>query len=416
MPYYDRARPRVGVPSMLSDERIWAHMHSTPFAFNPDLLKYRFWLRKADVVMFGKAYRKELEAAPNVRLLLNANAVNIQTDEPGGTVRHVDVRSLDGRAAKICARAFVLACGGVDNARLLLLSDKVHSRGVGNSQDLVGRYFMEHPEPIAATIHTDDPLKSLANLRFVDTESVGFLPGLWIPDGLQEREGLLNSIARLDFRSRDRTVHLLRKYGRQFRTGAWAADTLPSDLWHIVRNVDIVGWNLYRKGILGLSLVPRPEDVDRLEIIIQLEQSPNPASRVVLTDERDALGLRRAGLDWRIQALDKHTVRRHAEVVGAEFARLGIGLLKFEDWVLDGALDWGDAPNGGYHHMGTTRMHADPKKGVVDANCKVHGMQNLYVAGSSVFPTVGYMNPTMTIVALSIRLADHLKGLSDRPA
>ena len=131
---------------------------------------------------------------------------------------------------------------------------------------------------------------------------------------------------------------------------------------------------------------------------------------MTLTDERDALGLRRARLDWQLTDIDKRTVRALTEALGAEFARLNIGRVRLADWLRDDSGSaWPSDMFGGNHHMGTTRMAADPTRGVVDKDCRVHHLDNLYVAGSSVFPTAGCANPTLTIVALTLRLADHLK-------
>jgi choline dehydrogenase-like flavoprotein len=138
-----------------------------------------------------------------------------------------------------------------------------------------------------------------------------------------------------------------------------------------------------------------------------VEQTPNPNSRIRLADERDALGIPLAAVEWRLTDLDKFGIRRAHELIAAEAGRSGFGRLRLElkdaqEVPLEGAA-------GGYHHMGTTRMHDSPLLGVVDRNAKVYGLENLYVAGSSVFPTSGYINPTMTITALALRLSDHLK-------
>ncbi len=135
------------------------------------------------------------------------------------------------------------------------------------------------------------------------------------------------------------------------------------------------------------------------------EQLPNPDSRVTLMEECDALGQRRARLDWRMTHLDMKTIIRGQEIIDEELRNAGLGRLHIEmhEEVPPPHL------TGGWHHMGTTRMHTDPRQGVVDENCRVHGVSNLFIAGPSVFPTGGYANPVLTIVALSLRLADHIK-------
>ena len=129
------------------------------------------------------------------------------------------------------------------------------------------------------------------------------------------------------------------------------------------------------------------------------------ASTESLTEKRDRLGKNHVALNWQLSEIDKYSIKRAHEIIGEELGRAGLGRLRitFDE----------DVPllNGGWHHMGITRMHVDPKQGVVDANCRVHGISNLYIAGSSVFPTAGYANPTLTIVALAVRLADHMQRI-----
>jgi len=117
----------------------------------------------------------------------------------------------------------------------------------------------------------------------------------------------------------------------------------------------------------------------------------------------------RAKLDWRLTELDKRSMRTFYQLLGREMGRTGTGRVQIRDWLLSDDRTWPSFISGGWHHMGTTRMSADPKQGVVDANCRVHGLANLYIAGAAVYPTAGAVNPTLTLVALSLRLADHLK-------
>jgi len=144
-------------------------------------------------------------------------------------------------------------------------------------------------------------------------------------------------------------------------------------------------------------------------VITRQEQSPNPSSRVTLSAQRDALGMPRAVLDWRMTDLEKRSVQRFYDVLGREFGRSGLGRVQILDWLRSEDPGWPKTLSGGWHHMGTTRMHPDPRSGVVDANCRVHGLGNLSIAGASVFPTGGAVNPTLTLVALSLRLSDHLQ-------
>jgi len=148
-----------------------------------------------------------------------------------------------------------------------------------------------------------------------------------------------------------------------------------------------------------------------LEVALRVrsEQIPNPESRVTLSEKRDGLGLNQIRLDWRMGGAEKRSMRLMAQVLQFEFERLGLGEVHSSGWLESDDEEWPADLIGGPHHMGTTRMSDDPRRGVVDHNCRVHDLRNLFVAGSSVFPTSGYANPTLTLIALAVRLADHLK-------
>ena len=191
---------------------------------------------------------------------------------------------------------------------------------------------------------------------------------------------------------------------------------LPPDesrrrLWHTYRAVR--SWS-QRTIKPGLSRLRARLGLRKLYVMVRAEQAPNPASRVQLTDQKDALGVPRAALNWQLSAQDKQTVAALCEICDHEFKRLNLGRMRAAAWLSDPSPEWpvddtvSKHPIAGYHHMGTTRMSAAPASGVVDANCRVHGYGNLYIAGSSVFTTAGWANPTLTIVALALRLADHL--------
>jgi len=153
-----------------------------------------------------------------------------------------------------------------------------------------------------------------------------------------------------------------------------------------------------------------PPSAQFFHLFTRLEQAPNPESRVMLGTERDALGMPRVTLDWRLTPLERRSFRVIYELVGRELGRIGAGRVQLLDWVRHEDGPWPSNLSGGWHHMGTTRMHEDPRYGVVDPNCRVHELANLYVAGSSVYTTAGAANPTLTLVAMSLRLSDHVKS------
>lgn len=357
---------------------------------------------------FGSVYRDRLAAAENLRVILHANVVEIELGEQAGHCTGLGVAVLEGPRVTVSARAYVLAMGGIENPRLMLLSDRVSPRGVGNDRDLVGRYFMEHPEfesGIWLPTDTTSSLRFYASKSVVDGQTLlGFIKPT---DETLRQERLVNCAIRFDpdFQPypRKASVSYLKKKLGSFE---WP-DDLGTHLSNIVSDLDAVA-DASIKTVTGTdrNFFDSHAPYQAVRLMNFLESVPNPDSRVTLADERDALGQRKVRLDWRLSDIERQSLVRTHELLGQELGRLGLGRLKVE---LERER-WPEDVHWGYHHMGTTRMHTSPEFGVVDPQCRVHGLDNLFVAGSSVFPAGGIANPTLTIVALAIRLADHLKG------
>ncbi|HEX7035212.1 MAG TPA: GMC family oxidoreductase, partial [Pseudomonadales bacterium] len=348
-----------------------------------------------------------------VRVLTHANVVHLQANRDATALEHVVVKTLGGRAFTVRARAFVLACGGIENPRLLLAANDVEPAGIGNRHDLVGRYFMEHQHGRAGRVETNQAFRlwNLFRKRRLGRGGPPVAPLLLPAPELQAECGILNTA--LTFKlQRDPTRGLLAS-DRLYRR---LKHQLPPDrsrrrLWHLYRDV---------RGALQRSVKPLLErarsrvGLRELYVMVRAEPAPNPASRVTLGRERDGLGVPKAELDWAQSRQDKDTVAELVRTLDGEFRRLGIGRVEPSDWLAEETTAWpvdptvSKHPIAGYHHMGTTRMSDAPSRGVVDAQCRVHGYGNLYVAGSSVFPTGGWANPTLTIIALAYRLADEL--------
>ncbi|WP_431323975.1 FAD-dependent oxidoreductase [Rhizobium sp. YTU87027] len=359
---------------------------------------------------FGRDYYAQLVSAKNTKVILNANAVQLATCSNATTVRGVHVMSASRSAFFVRAKHTILAAGGIENARLLLLSNSVDVRGLGNQHDLVGRYFMEHPRIRHGRM---TPARSADPFRFYDARFTYHNPRLSV-DGTSASAHLALSE---QIQRRERLLQC-RTYFRACRSGE---DSALTEQFHELYNA--VRWRHFRdiklqtyaavvrhSPNLMTSLLYRRLKLaaksDYFQIETVVEPAPDRESRVTLSSQRDRLGLHRAHLDWRIGDHEKRTHLRMLELVRDEFARSGLGHVDLED------ADKGHPLSviGCAHHMGTTRMHVDPRQGVVDQNCKVHGMHNLHVAGSSIFPTCGNDMPTLTIVALALRLADHIKA------
>jgi choline dehydrogenase-like flavoprotein len=303
---------------------------------------------------FGEVYRRDLVAADDITVYLHANVVDI-TPAARPTVA---VRTLSGRSFRATCSALVLCCGGIENARLLLSARD--GRGIGGKA--VGRYFMEHPHVRVGTavVHSD-PAEDARYAFPVDQQTRA---ALVVADDVVRDRGLLRFSLTLD---------------------EYEVETS--------RRVDEV------RSILTSAEQRTPQEMN---VFARTEQSPDPDSRVVLGRERDRLGLRRPVLSWRLNDRDFRSIDESAEVVAQALGAAGVGRLHVD-------RNLREITSGGQHHMGTTRMGTDPATSVVDRDCLVHDTNALYVAGSSVFPTVGFANPTLTICAMAARLADHLE-------
>ena len=276
-----------------------------------------------------------------------------------------------GESKSFSAPIFVVATGGIENSRLLLWSNERSNGGVVPHAAALGRYWMEHPQFIAADavlLRTDAFPLDQQNEAFFSPSKAAI-----------ERAGILNFGMRL----------IAKPYVGVKATLADLACIAPS----------MAQW---MSGKAGMHLVCGGH------VSVGWEQAPDFNNHIALSkDERDTAGVPRTELHWQKRDIDHRTLAEGLRIFGRSLAMLDAGRLRIADWVDAGHYPE-DAELAGNHHMGGTRMHEDPDYGVVDANSKVHGMQNLYVAGSSVFTTSGYANPTTTITALALRLGYHL--------
>jgi choline dehydrogenase-like flavoprotein len=330
---------------------------------------------------FGQKYRREVQESSNLQLFTNASLTDLVPGpaRPGGVptaIDHAVVRNYAGRTFKIAARHYVLALGAVENARALLNSDGAFKTGIGNQFGWVGRCFMEH--------------LNVEFGRFVVRDPVIFAKGsieVAPTPALLSAERIGNGVLNADSTYQPEDYGRLKDVKHALRAGACKFETVR-EFARKFGDFSCVG-----EGVIT-SL---------------LEQAPNRDSRVTLTNAVDGFGLRRANLHWQINDADRRTVRTLGMAFAADMARLDWARVKLHDYILNPKLE---IPVGDHaHHMGTTRMSREAKDGVVDANCRVHSLDNLFVAGSSVFPTGGGTSPTLTIVTLALRLARHVSTL-----
>lgn len=399
-PFYARAHRVLELGPYEYDAAQWRRRDPAmvPLPLDAGVAWTKIW-QFSPPTRFGAKYRDAIVSAPNVRLYTHANVCELRANESVTAVDDLRARTLEGKEHRVRARHYVIACGTIQNARLLLASNARAAAGLGNAHDLVGRYFMEHLEmPSGQMLLTArrPPSMSMYSFEFGKTKARGELA---LSAASQRAGALLNATVSLT------PAPLEAPPMSTFEQ--FPPDSMPS-FRGVARADSAMAVAAPNERPSPAASAPQPPRL--FALLTRQEQAPNRDSRVTLAAERDAMGMPRVRLDWRLTALDRRSFRGFYEILGRELGRRGIGRVRMHDWVLHSeSPSWPKSLGGGWHHMGTTRMHSDPRRGVVDASCRVHGLANLYVAGAAVYPTAGCANPTLTLVALSLRLSDHLK-------
>ena len=334
---------------------------------------------------FKDVYLNELTNSPNITVALHANVTDIALTDDLSAVKGLTVNQLrrDQPSQMVSATKFVVCFGGIENARFLLNCDSQVKSGIGNQRDLVGRFFMEHH-------HLD------VGVAVLSMAGAGW------------RKGLHNFYDAAYLSPTEKFVKSKRvmNCGLRVQSGFLATNAIVE----LKQELKIFACS--NDWLTGVFCPSDLAEINAVVLRAAWEQAPNPESRVTLGADRDQFGKRRTVLDWRVGDLDRRTIRENAVEFGRFLAQSEFGRLRLADWVLDPDQPMPGLGEGeetaGNHHMGTTRMAATAERGVVDSNSKVFGLDNLYIGGSSVFPTCGHANPTFTIVQTVLRLADHL--------
>lgn len=354
LPYYDRAAGITGLhPSAARP------VPERP-AIGDGLVErhYYFAPRRRTI---RETFQQRLADSENVTVCLGFNVTSFAGGQSRRRIQTIQARALNGAQLSVTAKYFVLAAGGIENARLLL------ANGLGNDNDVAGRYFMEHPHVVLGSVRLPDRARWEKYLEHMDPQlGHGAMLGLGLSAETQRQCRLLNAAVQL-----------------------WPEDA-PID---------------------------SSDDLFHARLVLRAEQRPKRESRVTLGADRDPLGVPVAQLDWELDPMDWSSICVTARLIASSLTQhAGADV----DLAIRDDSPWPEFPaNGesyhpwGCHHMGTTRMSEDPRDGVVDPDTRVHGLENLFVAGSSVFPTGGYANPTFTLIALALRTADHIKILME---
>lgn len=359
-------------PFPLDDNKVWNKM----WEFSPP-------------TRFGTKYKDAILNAKNIHLYTYANVVDITANETVSQIKEVTIKNFAGKEHRVKAKHFILACCSVQNARILLSANKQASKGLGNEYDHVGRYFMEHLEIKTSSLWLADPAD--VKLYLMDFGKTKARAELAISEKMQTEHRILNGTCSLSPLELAMNEHAFIEIWQDEK------DAMDKTIEKFSKETKPAKLNV-------------PKGFKAYQLFTRMEQAPHPNSRITLDTEKDALGMPRAMLNWQLTQLEKNSLRTISTIIGQEVGRVSMGRVKVYDYLQDEKDEsWPSFTGGGWHHMGTTRMSSDPKDGVVDSNCKVHGISNLFIAGASVYVTAGAVNPTLTLIALTIRLADYLK-------
>lgn len=405
--FYPEAERWLGVSGRGYDAERWReHPGLAPLAWDDRRLLHDF-TEYAPRPMLGVEHRRALVDDPRIQVFVNSTVTRVLTGPTG--VAGVEVAGPDGSRACITSRTVVLSGGAIENARLLQLSDPA-GVGIGDGRDHVGRFLQDHPVVTTAEVRTTDFRVLQDRYLALHRGPRKLYPKVRLAPSAQRGHRLVNATAVFVHEHERPEGDAVRRVLEAVRTRR-VRRGLGRDLAHSLTAVGPVARDAYRRAIRGLATGARPT---RVSLQVWLEQEPDPDSRTGLATETDALGLRRAEVHWRVGEREIETSRVMTRWIGADLARLGVAeVLESEAMHDDDA--WRRTVRDAYHPAGTTRMSSSPADGVVDADLEVHGVRGLYVVGSSVFPVCGYANPTLTIVALALRLGERLaKAGSDR--
>jgi len=390
-PFYVRAQEKLQLGPYEYEHEYWkkTRPNLNAFPLDNDIVGTKIW--QINPARFGAIYKNRIVKSNNIHLYTYASVTNISSNEAVNKIQGLTVKNHTGKNYRVMAKHYVMACGAIQNARLLLTSKNHSPKGLGNDNDVVGRYFMEHLDIKAAgELWLYEKFKT-------DLYSYGATKAeMTLTDNAQIANKILNTTVAISPLSIGKHMKpLIETWQEEDPRKALKTTENRSFMSKLVRLKTKV-WK------------PTAFDMDCTS-----EQAPNPNSRVTLSEVEDALGIQKAHLHWELSPIDKQTIRKTLQIIGTQMGQKKLGRVKINEFFREGNDDFmSGTVSGGFHHMGTTRMHENPKYGVVDANCQVHGISNLFVAGSGCFTTSGAVNPTLTLVALSLRLSDYLKGIA----
>ena len=407
--YYRRVEHLFGVDGHPYDsaELKRSPVAGTDFDTNRFTARYAKWppfARRNLARLVGKA----CISSRHVEVILHANVTDLVLNEAGTHIVQVKARTLEGRVLEVKAKHFVVATGTLETIRLLMMSNGLVSGGIGNHSGQLGRNFQDHLSIRAAdfsprSIH--DLEKQFAPFFIDGTMRTARLE---FSAHMQRTKQLLSCFGQILFETpEDSGFAELREGLRRFqaRRNPWPGVRGWTNIMKDIPNMCRLGAVRFLK-----QRVAYPSNA-RFHLQVDVEQCPNADSRVSLSEDRDILGMPILTLDWRIKDLEKRTLQEYVRTFRQEWERLKLGDARWNEALFEEGDEWLEEAIDVYHQTGGTAMSDHPSSGVVDPQLRVHGVDNLFLASCSVFPSAGSANPTFTLLALTLRLADHLQGL-----
>ena len=405
--HYPAAGEYCGVKDDGYDKKVWSKRLNKEDVFS-NSVSLETGIAKAarPSTRFYNSYGKEIAALPSIEIITNANAVDVEFDENTKNISKVYFESIPGIRHEVSTDLCVMCLGGIENARMLLAFNEKYDHRLGNRYDNVGRYFMDHPVVRAAQFYAHDMSRYTL---YKPTDLVDrIVLGFWKLRADTLAANKLNNIRMPLVSATNYTMsdgisshHILKD--------ALSNGELPEDfgshLLNFVRDFDMVAEAVSRRKF-GTKIFDHADEIAAYQMPIMMEQTPHRDNRIKLGDSKDRFGIRRIEIEWQLKEDDKEKFWQALTLVANEVGANSLGRIRLLQERSERI--WGDQLGFGHHHMGTTRMCHNYKDGVTDATQKVFGTNNLFVAGSSVFPTGGHVPPTLTIVAMTIRLAKYI--------
>ena len=400
--YYPEVDRFLNVDPLGYDTDIYSLSGQPPLALDKDIqLRFSKWSPSPNL---RNQYRDRINKSATIQLVKNANVMALNLTPDGSSIQSLTIKNQVGRVGEVRAKQVVLACGGIENARLLLVSNQQQRCGVGNTRDIVGRFLQDHPNAEIGTLPTGARSQQ-PYLNYFYVKQTRLLPRLFVAEDFLAQKQLLNTNIYIQYQAGEHNAFDIAKtiYRRQLQ-GNLSLQDVKLGLRLIRKLPQLVStakqYYLHRRVYI-------PQAVARVDMI--METLPSPANRIELSNDLDRLGMPKVVIKWQIDPLVQRTMLECTSLVKTHLERVGLGVLQENTWLSQG--NWTEHIKDAKHHIGTTRMASSPREGVVNEDCRVHGIANLYVAGSSVFPTSGHSNPTATLLALALRLTDHLLAL-----